>query len=1687
MVVTTVTNSEGTPEVVGVCSRHSRRASSSVLRNSIFSCSPGNPTVAQIPSKGTTTHPDPWNVAAWQRSSTNHPRTGPCFSGGSDHTIDEPVRLPSRSEAATVAGASVFRLASPVASPKNTEADRSSSGGVWSADFLRSGQRPRRHRQQQQYHHHPLRTRTGFVAGLWRSLFQQQLVLVLTLVLVFSGIESVVHCDEIVSNGGRGGDGGDGSDRVLLNRGNLLDGVVQMLTATTSKGNGHRASGSVPASTDQFTSNNNNNYNELDDGLDGGRHFTHHWAVHIPEGDQEQLADRVAAEHGFINRGKIFHEHYHFEHSRLHKRSLSPSKPHQQRLETDQRVRWARQQRAKSRQKRDYRPLTKLPYQLPFQLNDPKWPEMWYLNRGNGLDMNVIPAWKEGVTGKGVVVTILDDGLESDHPDLEHNYDPQASYDVNSSDNDPMPHYDLTDSNRHGTRCAGEVAATANNSKCAVGIAFGARVGGVRMLDGDVTDIVEARSLGYNSQHIDIYSASWGPDDDGKTVDGPGELATRAFIEGVRNGRGGKGSIFIWASGNGGREHDNCNCDGYTNSIWTLSISSASQEGLVPWFSEMCSSTLATTYSSGNTNEKQVITTDLHHTCTSSHTGTSASAPLAAGIAALVLEANRNLTWRDLQHIVVRTAKPGNLSDPNWSVNGVGRRVSHSFGYGLMDAAAMVRVARNWKTVPEQQVCEINARHLDKQIPPRTKVTLQLIVEHCMGVNYLEHVQAKITLTSQRRGDIQIFLTSPSGTRVTLLTPRSHDLSRSGFNQWPFMSVHTWGEAPHGTWQLEIHNEGRLLGYSVIRGWSLLLYGTSIPPDPNDPPNVPRIYSTPPPPLPPIFAQSGFNSYTVSGASKNYYSSSVGGTSVSSVPSSPSSSSSSSSVSSSGAKPNRKQQQQQLQYNQSGGSSSITVQYGMTPAYGSSNGGGSGSSNNSNRGKGKNNKNKPNKNSSKTTTTTLRPPPTGMDSSQQQQTTMNLYNYGAGSASYGTGGSGGSGRKNPSSKQKPPPPLQTINYGRGDQKYHAATSSMQDKQIAIKAPKQVKQNGFQSSSSKSSSSASSSSSTSSSASSGRKATSTTVSATAGDHSTAATAAGVGLTTLSSSDRQLTGTGVGSTSALAATTVTASPAFSDRYPAASSINARIPKVFQQYDKIQHFYPELQPYSSVRDEHLELPLAPLAPAGASNGGTGSNGFQQTLGNSKSPGVKASGGGGSSASPGVILPAAPASLGKPSRANTKIFFPDSDIIDAIPRKISSSLQPMPPSYVSSPYLSRTQSSFISSSSDQKHTKAQITQWDLIFYGTETPAQPNDPVRFGKPGFDSNFGGEMEHNALEFDSGVTSDQWRDMQQISEGHGEAQRTVSNDVTATSCASFGVASCIECQPSSRLYKGHCYLQCPPGTYASQNDTTVTSKPAAGSNRDGANDGDDDEKAITNGQTSLPPSSLRKRTISRQQVFDDEAASPGSSAGRPMMVASEASGGALPPNHHKPREDDCRLCHTTCLTCSGPAHTDCTKCQAAFRFETIVKPTAEGEQPGNAICVSINAKRPPSAESGGRLKALVRPEVTAPPSATTTTTTTTTISYLMALFFLSLVLLGAFGVIYVLWSRCFQGTPGGMLEELGGDGGPSGSSTMASIRYDRVQTNEMDVDSGASEDEDDEDDYEDNLFSISTEIIAPIER
>ena len=91
-------------------------------------------------------------------------------------------------------------------------------------------------------------------------------------------------------------------------------------------------------------------------------------------------------------------------------------------------------------------------------------------------------------------------------------------------------------------------------------------------------------------------------------------------------------------------------------------------------------------------------------------------------------------------------------------------------------------------------------------------MTVQLESDGCRGtpneVMYLEHVQAVVTLTATRRGQVTIHLTSPMGTKSTLLPKRSRDVSRDGFTNWAFMTTHTWGELALGTWKIEIDNDG---------------------------------------------------------------------------------------------------------------------------------------------------------------------------------------------------------------------------------------------------------------------------------------------------------------------------------------------------------------------------------------------------------------------------------------------------------------------------------------------------------------------------------------------------------------------------------------------------------------------------------------------------------------------------------------------------------------------------------------------------------------------------------------------------------------------------------------------------------------------------------------------------------------
>lgn len=227
------------------------------------------------------------------------------------------------------------------------------------------------------------------------------------------------------------------------------------------------------------------------------------------------------------------------------------------------------------------------------------------------------------------------------------------------------------------------------------------------------------------------------------------------------------------------------------------------------------------------------------HICTVEHTGTSASAPLAAGICALALEANPSLTWRDMQYLVVLTSRSAPLEKENgWITNGIARKVSHKFGYGLMDAGALVTLAEKWTTVPPQHICKSQELLEDRQIDPAYGTTLNfnMDVDACLNslneVNFLEHVQCKISLRFYPRGNLRILLTSPMGTTSTLLFERPRDVVSSNFDDWPFLSVHYWGERAEGRWTLQIINAGNrhVNQPGILKKWQLIFYGTFVNP-----------------------------------------------------------------------------------------------------------------------------------------------------------------------------------------------------------------------------------------------------------------------------------------------------------------------------------------------------------------------------------------------------------------------------------------------------------------------------------------------------------------------------------------------------------------------------------------------------------------------------------------------------------------------------------------------------------------------------------------------------------------------------------------------------------------------------------------------------------------------------------------
>jgi subtilisin-like proprotein convertase family protein len=469
--------------------------------------------------------------------------------------------------------------------------------------------------------------------------------------------------------------------------------------------------------------------------------------------------------------------------------------------------------------------------QHPVTWNDPLFPNQWHLYKQNDLwgtgyvDINVMPAWSRGLFGEGVTVAVIDDGVELNHEDLRANTAAALSWDYNS--NDPNPSH-----NRHGTAVAGLIGAAAGNGIGVMGVAPEVTLVGIRAEN--VTDYEEALALNHRLAEIDIYNNSWGPEDDGTTLEGPGPLTRAALEKGVTEGRDGKGVIYCWAGGNGGDNGDNSNFDGYSNSRYTLAFGAHSDLGFHPWYSELGANLIATAPSHGGF--ESITTTDRTGSFgysssgnyTSDFGGTSAATPIGCGITALMLEANPGLGWRDVHYIIAASAYKIDQSDIDWVDNGAGYPVNHKYGFGAVDADTATAMAEHW-TKLGAEISVSNSREVNRGIPDgdRNGIDSSFTIDRDI---YVESVEVEFSAPDHPYwGDLRITLTSPSGTKSVLAPGHESGRYSDFYENWTFLSKRHLGENGRGTWTLNVADISSDDSGSLT-SWGLTLFGTEQPP-----------------------------------------------------------------------------------------------------------------------------------------------------------------------------------------------------------------------------------------------------------------------------------------------------------------------------------------------------------------------------------------------------------------------------------------------------------------------------------------------------------------------------------------------------------------------------------------------------------------------------------------------------------------------------------------------------------------------------------------------------------------------------------------------------------------------------------------------------------------------------------------
>ncbi|MCA9293633.1 MAG: S8 family serine peptidase [Phycisphaerales bacterium] len=438
--------------------------------------------------------------------------------------------------------------------------------------------------------------------------------------------------------------------------------------------------------------------------------------------------------------------------------------------------------------------------------SDPLQDDQWHLNNTGqsggtpGEDANVPAAWAQGYTGAGVVVNVVDGGVQWSHPDLSAGYLPGPSFDHVDGDSDPSP---VGSSDNHGTAVAGVLGARLNGQG-GVGVAFDAQFAVQRLIGGPVTDAQIAAALAHQGV-FDVITNSWSYTP-GWYRDMPG-LIEGTILDGIQNGRGGFGSIYVFTAGDAANFAGNANQVRWANWRYTICVGGTDDDGRKTSTSSVGTCILVNA-PSGSIGAG-ITTTDRTGSAgyaagdyTSSFLETSAAAPIVAGVVALMLEANPNLTWRDVQHILAETADRNDPADSSWFQNSVGNWYSDKYGFGRVNADAAVAAAATWTGVEPEFSVTWPTVVTNVEVPDGSTVGVsRLVGVSGTGINALETVELTVDLDAIRRGDTQIELTSPAGTKSILTAPNADP----GLNLLhTFTTYKCWGEPANGTWTVRV-------------------------------------------------------------------------------------------------------------------------------------------------------------------------------------------------------------------------------------------------------------------------------------------------------------------------------------------------------------------------------------------------------------------------------------------------------------------------------------------------------------------------------------------------------------------------------------------------------------------------------------------------------------------------------------------------------------------------------------------------------------------------------------------------------------------------------------------------------------------------------------------------------------------